>query len=305
MPDKRRARRININNRTIFTKGLRANFWRDINHRAMTTPWPQFFLSAAVIFFSFNFLYAGLYALGDSPIANTPDGSLIWLIYFSIETLATVGYGDMHPQTHWGHAIATVEIFTGLSFMAIYTGLIFARFSRPTARFIFARHAVIGPDYGKPTLMIRIANERQNTISGATARLWFLRNEVDQTGTERRRFFELPLLRNENPVFALSWTLHHVIDQKSPLNGATHESLMAEDGTIILTLTGVDDSSGLNLHARHSYTPRDIKWQHRFADILDRTPEGHVLIDYGKLHDVVGAEPMPAKKSSRPKPGSV
>ena len=279
------TRRINVGNRTLLTRGLSPNFWRDINHRAMTTRWPQFFLSAAAVFFFFNFVFAGLYALGDKPIANTPDDGLIWLLYFSIETLATVGYGDMHPQSQWGHMVATVEIFTGLSFLAVYTGLIFARFSRPTARFMFARHAVIGPENGKPNVMIRLANERQNTISGATARLWLLRNEADHGGSERRRFVELKLVRTENPVFALSWTLFHVIDKTSPLFGATHESLMATEASLILTLTGVDDQSGSDLHARHTYAANQIKWQHRFADIIERTPDGGVLIDYGKLHD--------------------
>ena len=285
------TRRININNRTILTRGLRRNLWNDLNHRAMTAPWKLFFLSAAAIFFSFNFLFAGLYMLGDKPIANTPDGSLIWLLYFSIETLATVGYGDMHPQTHWGHAVATVEIFTGLSFLAVYTGLIFARFSRPIARFMFANNAVIGLEGGKNCLMIRVANERQNTISGATARLWLLRKEFDSAGKEGRRFVELKLLRTDNPVFALSWTLYHVIDKDSALFGITQEDLEDLEGLVILALTGVDDSSGVNLHARHTYTPAQIKWDHRYADILERTPGGEVLLDYGKLHDVVA---MPA-----------
>ena len=280
------TRRININNRTIFTKGLTANLWRDLNHRAMTAPWPLFFLSAATIFFSFNLVFAGLYALGDKPIANTPNDGLIWLIYFSIETLATVGYGDMHPQTHWGHAVATIEIFTGLSFLALYTGLIFARFSRPTARFMFAREAVVAPENGKLTLMVRVANERQNTISGAAARLWVLRDEPEFHGSTRRRFVELPLQRAENPIFALSWTLFHEINANSPLYGATADSLVAEDALIILTLTGVDDSSGLNLHARHSYDATQVKWHHRFTDIISETEDGHVLIDYSKLHDV-------------------
>jgi len=285
--NQQRTRRVNINNRTLYTRGLKPGFWRDINHRAMTARWPAFFLSAAVIFFCFNLAFAALYALGDKPVANTPDDGLIWLLYFSFETLATVGYGDMHPQTHWGHAVATVEIFTGLSFLAVYTGLIFARFSRPMARFMFAHNAVIGPENGKPTLMIRVANERQNSISGATARLWLLRNVTDAAGKESRRFIELKLLRTENPVFALSWTLYHIIDEKSPLHDATPDSLSAVEGLIILTLTGVDDSSGMELHARHTYSTSQILWNHNFMDIIDRMPDGAAVIDYGKLHDVV------------------
>ena len=141
------------------------------------------------------------------------------LFYFSIETLATVGYGDMHPQTNYGHLVATIEIFTGMSFLAVMTGLIFARFSRPRARFVFAEHPVVGLHQGRPTLMIRVANARNNTISQATARLWLFLVENTSEGTQLRRYYELELERQEHPMFTLSWTLFHVIDDSSPLFG--------------------------------------------------------------------------------------
>src|SRR5216684_2894145 len=113
-------------------------------------------------------------------------------LYFSIETLSTAGYGDMHPQTHYGHFIAAVELFTGIFSMSLMTGLIFARFSRPSARLLFANHPVITSHEGEPTLMVRFANERHNMITNATARLWLLRNEMSLEGREARRFYELP-----------------------------------------------------------------------------------------------------------------
>ena len=148
----------------------------------MTVYWPVFFGTAAAIFIILNTLFAFLYWLGDEPIANVAGNEPLGLFYFSIETLATVGYGDMHPQTHYGHFIATVEIFTGMCFLAVMTGLIFARFSRPRARFIFAQYAVVTGHQGQPTLMIRIANARNNTISQATARLWLIRMETTVEG---------------------------------------------------------------------------------------------------------------------------
>ena len=166
---------IGISGREIETRGLADGFWTDLYHRSMTVHWPVFFGTAAAIFVCLNAVFAFLYWLGNEPIANVADNTSLAFFYFSVETLATVGYGDMHPQTHYGHFIATIEIFTGMSFLAVMTGLIFARFSRPRARFIFAKHPVVTIHEGRPTLMIRIANERNNTISQAMARLWLIR----------------------------------------------------------------------------------------------------------------------------------
>src|SRR5260370_9079496 len=138
----------------------------------MTVSWPVFFASAALVFIALNGTFALVFLLGHEPIANAPTGSFMDLFYFSIETLATVGYGDMHPQTHFGHVVATVEIFTGMSLLAVMTGLIFARFSRPRARFVFAEKAIVTMHDRQPTLMIRCANARHNTPSNASATLW-------------------------------------------------------------------------------------------------------------------------------------
>src|SRR6204780_3715869 len=161
------------------SRGAPGGFWTDLYHRSMTVHWPGFLASAALIFVALNTVFGFLYWLGKDPIANvSPDIPLpLSLFYFSIDTLDTVGYGDMRPQTNYGHLIAMVEIFTGMSFLAVMTGLIFARFSRPRARFVFADHPVITTHQGQQTLMIRVANARDNTISQATARLWLGRPE--------------------------------------------------------------------------------------------------------------------------------
>ena len=252
----------------------------------MTVSWPVFFASAAVIFIILNTAFAGLYMLGDHPVANVSDDLPLSLFYFSIETLATVGYGDMHPQTNYGHLVATVEIFTGMSFLAVMTGLIFARFSRPKARFVFAKYPVVAKRQGQPMLMIRVANARHNTISQATARLWLVREERMAEGDIVRRFHELILDRNEHPVFSLSWTLYHAIDETSPLYRMDQEELAAADATLVLNVGGVDDSSAQRLSARKVYSQEDIRWQHRYVDITGESPEGRLMIDYTKFHDV-------------------
>src|ERR1700716_4640343 len=177
-----KARVVQLGGREIVTEGLHLNFWADISHRCMTASWPAFIGGAALVFIAFNAVFAMLYWIGNQPISNVPGGAYIDYLYFSIETLSTAGYGDMHPQTHYGHFIATVELFTGIFSMSLMTGLIFARFARPNARLLFADHPVISSHDGKPTLMVRFANERHNIIGNATARLWLLRNELSQDG---------------------------------------------------------------------------------------------------------------------------
>ncbi len=290
--DRRRSRRVTIGNYEIETRGLGTGFWTDLYHRSMTVYWPAFFGSAAAIFLVLNAAFAFIYWLGDKPVANVA-GNLplpLSLFYFSIETLATVGYGDMHPQTNYGHIVATVEIFTGMCFLAVMTGLIFARFSRPRARIVFARHPVVAVRQGRQTLMIRIANARHDTISQATARLWFIREERTKEGDTIRRFYELILDRNEHPMFSLSWTLFHAIDESSPLYRLSRDDLAASEAALILNVSGVDDNSAQRLHARKLYSEEDIRWQHRYVDITSESSEGRLVLDYTKFHDVTPLE---------------
>ena len=205
-----------------------------------------------------NAVFALLYLFGDQPIANVKTRDYIDYFYFSIETLSTAGYGDMHPQTHYGHFIATIELFTGIFSMSLMTGLIFARFSRPSARLLFANNPVIAQHEGKPTLMVRFANERHNIIGNATARLWLFKDIVTAEGREIRRFYELPLFRNESPALALSWTLYHGIDEQSPLYGFSAEDLAASDVSLIVVVSGYDVIAAQTVHARKSYQHHEI-----------------------------------------------
>ncbi|WP_375780450.1 ion channel [Bradyrhizobium sp. ma5] len=282
-----KARTIRLGNREVVTEGLELSFWADISHRCMTASWPAFIGGAALVFISFNAVFALLYWLGDHPIANVPDGQYVDYLYFSIETLSTAGYGDMHPQTHYGHFIATIELFTGIFSMSLMTGLIFARFSRPSARLLFADHPVISDHEGQLTLMIRLANERHNIIANATARLWLFKNGVSKEGMPYRRFYELPLLRSESPALALSWTLFHVIDQDSPLYGLDAAELQVVNAGIGLFVSGLDDVAAQTVHARKSYEHSDIRFGHRYAEILQATDDGRLRIDYSRFHETL------------------
>jgi inward rectifier potassium channel len=278
---------IRLGNREVIAEGLRLSFWADISHRCMTASWPAFIGGAALVFVVFNAVFAVFYWIGNQPIANVAGGAYIDYLYFSIETLSTAGYGDMHPQTHYGHFIAAVELFTGIFSMSLMTGLIFARFSRPNARLLFADHPVISNHDGKPTLMVRFANERHNIIGNATARLWLLRNEVSPEGRSIRRFYELPLERSEHPALALSWTLFHVLDEKSPLYGLDAAGFEASEVSLVVVVSGYDVVAAQTVHARKSYDHSDIRFGQRYADILDTSEDGRIRIDYGKFHETL------------------
>ncbi len=278
---------LRLGGREVIAEGLHLNFWADISHRCMTASWPSFIAGAALVFVIFNAVFAVFYWIGNQPIANVPGGAYIDYLYFSIETLSTAGYGDMHPQTHYGHFVAAVELFTGIFSMSLMTGLIFARFSRPNARLLFANSPVISGHEGKPTLMVRFANERHNIIGNATARLWLLRNEVSKEGTSFRRFYELPLVRNEHPALALSWTLYHVLDEDSPLYALDADDLDATEVSLVVVVSGYDVVAAQTVHARKSYEHSDIRFGHRYADILDTSDDGRIRIDYGRFHETL------------------
>ena len=282
-----KANVVRFGDREIITEGLRLSFWADISHRCMTASWPSFIGGAVLVFIVFNAAFAVLYWIGDQPVSNVPGGDYIDYLYFSIETLSTAGYGDMHPQTHYGHFIAAVELFTGIFSMSLMTGLIFARFSRPRARLLFANFPVISIHEGRPTLMIRFANERHNIIGNASARLWFLRNVVSAEGRALRRFTELALIRNEHPALALSWTLFHVIDSTSPLDGLNADDLKEAKASLVVVVSGYDVVAAQTIHARKSYDHSDIRFGQRYADILETLDDGRIRIDYGKFHDTL------------------
>jgi inward rectifier potassium channel len=281
---KRTGRKVRFGDRVVLTRGLMPNFWGDLYHTSLTISWIRFFAFAALAFLTINTVFAGLYFLGHEPIANARPGSFRDLFYFSIETLATVGYGDMHPQTDYAHILATTEIFTGLSFLAIMTGLVFTRFSRPRARVLFAEHALITQHDRQRVWTVRIANVRLNAITDATARLWMARTQETTDSGTFRSFVELPLLRNESPLFALSWSLFHVIDETSPLNGQTRVNLEAVEAAFVVSLRGHDESLAQNITARRTYRLEEVRWDHRYADILSLDESGKLTIDYDNFH---------------------
>jgi inward rectifier potassium channel len=269
----------------FVSTGLPRRIWQDLYHSFMTVSWPTVFGSFAAFFTAFNLLFAAIYATVPGDIANLNPPNYWGYFFFSVETFATVGYGDMHPQSAFAHVVAAIEIFIGLMSLALLTGMMFARFSRPTARFLFARHAVIRALDGQQTLMLRAANARQNIVMEASALLRLLREETTPEGYQIRRIYDLPLKRHQHPSFIFGWTLMHVIDESSPLLGETADTLAAAAGFLLLTISGTDETTGQTLMARQSYDARELRWNHGFVDILTNS-DGIDHFDYTRFHEV-------------------
>lgn len=265
--------------------GLPYRPWQDLYHHLMTIGWSRLFATYALFFFLFNLLFGGIFALEPRGIANlNPDG--YWgYFFFSVETLATVGYGDMHPKTPFAHTVASAEIFMGMMSLALITGMMFARFSRPTARILFARHGVIQPLDGRLTVMLRAANARRNAIMHTTAQLTLIREEHTQEGYHIRRIHDLTLRRSDQPMFIFGWNVLHIIDASSPLAGATPESFASTSAFLLLTIAGTDETTGQTLMARHDYPLANLRWNHTFADIFSAGTDGIDRFDYTKFHD--------------------
>jgi inward rectifier potassium channel len=279
-------RHVKIGAREVITEGIARAVFQDLYHYFMTVSWPQLFGTFAAFFLAFDVLFGFLYHLVPGCIANLNPPGFAGAFFFSVETLATVGYGDMHPQTLYGHVVAMIEIFIGLMSLALITGIMFARFSRPKARFLFTKNIVVRPIDSKLTLIIRAANLRQNVVQDASAQLRMLRDEVTEENFRIRRVIDLPLIRSQHPMFVLGWTIMHVIDDASPLKSETAESLHENDAAFILSVSGTDETTGQVLMARAEYSSEDIRWNATFHDILEEAEDGTLHIDYSKFHDV-------------------
>jgi inward rectifier potassium channel len=283
-------RRVKVGKREVLTEGFRRVVFQDLFHYFMTITWPQLFATFAVFFLVFDTLFGCAYYLVPGCIANLNPPGFAGAFFFSVETLATVGYGDMHPQTVYGHSVAMIEVFVGLMSLAVITGLMFARFSRPRARFLFSKGMVIRPIDGRRTLILRAANLRLNVIRDASARLYMMRNDVTQEGFRIRRVFDLTLLRSTQPTFNLGWTIMHVLDQSSPLFQETPDSLRKSDAAFVVNMSGTDEITGQMLTAQADYANGDVHWNATFLDVLVEGADGTLHIDYTKFDEV---EPYP------------
>ncbi len=259
--------------------------WRDVYQWMLALTWPQFALVVATVYLALNILFGSLYLFGGNCVAHMRPGSAVDAFFFSVQTLATVGYGNMYPSNFYSNVLTTIEIMSGLFLLAVMTGLIFVRFSRPTARIVFSRSVVIAPLNGRPTLMLRIGNLRHRSMIEAEFRILFNRDEPLQEGGEFRYFYNLKLQFDRLPTFPAALTLRHVIDESSPLYGQTLESLERDRVLIVASVVGIDPVIPASVQTQQDYTFRDIRFDERFVEIYTDHGDGRLTVDYARLHD--------------------
>jgi inward rectifier potassium channel len=275
----------------VVAIGLRDPWLGDLYHHLLTLRWWAFVLDFAAVYLGLNLIFAALYLMGDAAIANARPGAFSDAFFFSVETISTIGYGQMSPATLYGNIIMTVEAMVGLTLLAVTAGLMLARFSRPTARVVFSNVAVVAPRNGVPTLSFRLANQRRNQILEAQVSATLVRDERTAEGEWMRRFHDLQLAHQRSPIFAMTFTVLHPIDCASPLRDATPSSLAAEGAELVVTVTGLDETISQWVHGRTSYLADEILWDRRFIDIFTQTKDGRLAIDYRRFHETEAIEP--------------
>ncbi len=262
---------------------------RDAYHFFLRISWPAALGTIVALYLALNAIFAVAYlALGG--VENAHHHSFWDAFCFSVQTMGTIGYGSMYPTSAAANVVMIAESVTSLVVTALATGLVFAKFSRSTARVVFSRQAVIGPMNGVPTLMLRVGNERGNAILEASIRLVLTRTERLKEGTTFYRLVDLKLARDRSPAMARSWTVLHTIDETSPLHGASPETLKRDEVELLATLVGTDDTSLQPVHARHRYLDGEIEWGARHADVLSEDDQGNLILDVRKFHQIVPTE---------------
>lgn len=253
--------------------------------------WPKFFGFVVVGYLIANSFFALAYlACGDGALLapeNLHIGNRFWeAFFFSVHTMATIGYGNITPVGIAANLIVTFEALFGLLAFALITGMLFSRFSRPTAKILFSDNAVIAPYRGITAFEFRITNGRCNELIELHATVMYSQFE-DHDGRRVRRFYPLQLERERVAFFNLSWTLVHPIDESSPLFGKTEHELLASDAEVLILLTGIDETFSQTVHTRSSYKAEEVVWKAKFGDIYNPpTPTGRLTIDVRKLHSI-------------------
>ena len=264
---------------------------RDFYHLFLRAGWWPALAVMVTVYLALNALFAVAY-LFTGGVSNMRSGSFWDAFCFSVQTMGTIGYGAMYPTSAGANLVMIVESVTSLVVTAVATGLVFAKFSRSTARVAFSQYAAIGPMDGVPTLMLRVGNERGNSILEATIRVALVRTERLKEGSTFYRMYDLQLARERSPAMARSWTVLHPITETSPLFGATPESLVKDEVELLATLVGTDDTSLQPVHARHRYLDSEIVWGARHADVLSEDDKGNLVLDVRRFHELVPTVPI-------------
>lgn len=262
----------------------------DLYYWMLTTSRINFVSSVLVAYLGMNALFALAY-MGSGGVENMRPFVFSDAFFFSVQTMATIGYGRMTPISPLANLLVTAEAGLGLFGMAVAASLLFARFTRATAGVRFSHNAVITLFDGKPTLMFRIANQRETRINEAQIYLVVARQQNTGEGYSYRRLADLEPVRSLNPIFELSWTVMHVIDERSPLYGVTPQDMEESVVAVSVVFSGHHEGFQQRVHARHTYTQALIEWDRRFADMIVRGNDGSVIVDYDNFDKLLPVDP--------------
>ena len=228
--------------------------------------------------------------------------------YFSVQTLATIGYGNLNPATDYGNVIATVEAGVGLIGVALTTGLAFSRLARPKASVLFSRPIVVTTMDGTRVLTFRVGNARGNDVVEASVSVTAMVDTFTREGQHLRKLIDLPLRRSRSPMFRLSWTVMHDLDAGSPLADVDWSAVHASTGGRLVglnvTLVGHDGTYNQTIYAQYTYQPEDVHLGHRFVDVVSQLPDGRMAIDFSRFHDTVPEAAAPSSPVSAAAPAS-
>lgn len=255
----------------------------DPYHFALTIHWPAFAIGVFGIYGVITTLFALLYAVQPGSIDHARPGNVADAFFFSIETLATVGYGVMAPATLYGHLVSSAEIIIGMAFTAIMTGLIFVRFSRPKARMVYSDNMVITPYNGVPTLMLRIAHGRAGTLTNMTVSLDALMPRATTEGSTFRQLVSLKLTRATMPMVGLIMTVMHVIDETSPLASYDQAKLATDEIRFLVSVEARDPELAAVVHDLKAYAWSDVRFATRFGDAVARQDDGSLIVDLTRI----------------------
>ncbi len=284
-PAKRPRRRFNQGE--IRRIGAPKAYQRDPYFLLMEGSWAQFLGFLVGSFLAINMGFGLLYLLDPGGIANMREGSFVDAVAFSVQTMATIGYGFMAPTDTYTNVLVILQSVVGMMLTAAYTGLFFAKLSRPRSSVMFSAPALITRWDGRDVLAFRVANGRGNEVVEANIRVTVLVDAVDAEGREMRRLYDLTLVRDNSPLFTLSWTVMHVLDPLSPLFGVTPENAEEKMLAIICMMTAFDATYGQTTHARHVYMPEDLQFGRRYVDLITMDDQGRMQIDYARLDETV------------------
>jgi len=254
----------------------------------MEIRWPSFVGAVALAFILINMVFGAIYALLPGTVANAGRGSFADGFFFSVETLATVGYGNMYPATHLGHAIAAVEILLGIFLVATVTGLIFARFARPRKGLVFSRCAVVGRYEGKRALMVRAVWTRPYPMVDATAQLAWMEFATRREGQNVRRLRELELLSSHTAMLGLGWTLIHILPEKSDIVAALERG---EPLLLTASVSGTDMLLSSPTQALQRYWQGDVHLDHEFDDMIFEDDDA-LRLDFSRLNLIHPVRPV-------------